>query len=108
MPLFGKKENVLLETSLSIGEFDPSAEGAYRNVKTFPLNVNKGRLSVSVDSSCPIDLALSNSDGVCIKFKDSLTKGTIAVETKKKETIALVLGIYRGDKADLSVKAWME
>ncbi|MCL2786276.1 MAG: hypothetical protein FWD81_03540 [Methanomassiliicoccaceae archaeon] len=108
--MFGRKGTVLLDISLSLGEFDPSADGAYRNVKSFPLDVRQGkRLFVSVDSDKPVDIALSNGEGICIKFKDSVIKDTIGpVDTVKKETFALVLGIFRGDKAELKVKAWME
>jgi hypothetical protein len=108
MLLFGKKETVLLDTSLSIGEFDMSADGFYRNIKTFPLNVRKGKLSVSVESSHPVDVALSDSSGKCIKFKDSVTNEMISAETSKKETVALILGVFPGTTADLKVRARME
>ena len=110
MPLFAKKENVLLDVSLTLGEFDPSVDGAYRNVKTFPLDVRPGKeLFVSVDSDEPVDIAISNSDGICIKFRDSILKDTVGpVGTTKKETMALVIGIFRGDKAELRIKAWTE
>jgi hypothetical protein len=102
------KKNMLLDVAISVGEFDPSVDGAYRNVKTFPLNVKKGLLFVSVDSDRPVDIAMSNSDGVCIKFKDSVLCDVVGpVEMTKKETVALVVGIFRGDKAELGIKAWM-
>jgi hypothetical protein len=110
LPLFGKKGSVLLERSLSLGEFDPAAEGAYRNVKTFPLDVRPGKdLFISVRSDRPVDIALSDSGGICIKFKDSILNDTVGpIAITKKETIALVLGIFRGDKAELDVKVWTE
>ena len=110
LALLGKKGTVLMDDSLTVGEFDPSADGAYRNVKTFPLEVKQGKkLFVSVDSDNPVDVALSNGDGICIKFKESVVKDTIGpLITTKKETIALVLGVFRGDKAELKVKAWTE
>ncbi|MDR0791317.1 MAG: hypothetical protein LBE47_02130 [Methanomassiliicoccaceae archaeon] len=108
--MFGKKETVLLDTSLTIGEFDPSADGAYNNVKTFPLDVRSGkRLFVSVDSDMPVDVALSDSGGICIKFKNSILNDTIGpIETVKKGTLTLFLGVFRGDKAELKVKVWAE
>jgi hypothetical protein len=107
--VFGKKEIILIDTSLTLGEFDPHADGAYRNVKTFPLEVKQGKkVFVSVESDKPVDIALSNSDGICIKFKESVINDKIEVTAAKKETVALVLGIFRGDKADLKLKAWME
>ena len=110
MALFGNKGTILLDTALSLGEFDPSADGAYRNVKSFPLNVKQNReLFVSLNSDNPVDVAVSNSDGICIKFKDSVTNDTMGpIATAKKETMALVIGIFRGDKAEVKIKAWME
>ena len=99
---------VLMDSSISIGEFDPNADGAYDNVKTFPLNAKRGKLFVSVESDNPVDVAVSNSDGTCIKFKKSVINDTIVTELTKKETLALVIGIFRGDKAKLRLKAWME
>ena len=102
------KKNMVFDTSISIGEFDPSVDGAYRNVKTFPLNVKKGELFISVNSDKPVDIAVSNSDGICIKFKESILCDTIGpIETVKKETMALIVGTFRGDKAELRIEAWM-
>ena len=109
MPLFGKKGTVLLESSFPLGEFDIEADGAYRNVKTFPLDVKQGKkLFVSVTSSSPVDAAISNGDGICIKFKDSILDDTLEAAVIKKDVMTLVLGIFRGDKADVTVKAWTE
>jgi len=101
----GKKE--LLNVSLTLGEFDPSADGAYRNVKTFPLSVTRGKLFISVTSDRPVDIAISNSDGICIKFKDSILCDVLTAETAKKENVTIFAGVFRGDKAELSIKAWM-
>ena len=108
--MFGGKETVLLETSISLGEFDPTVDGAYRNVKTFPLPVKQGKkVFLTVTSDRPVDIALSNGDGICIKFKDGILNDTIGpLEMAKKETIALLVGIFRGDKAELKIKAWIE
>ncbi|MDR0778213.1 MAG: hypothetical protein LBE48_02080 [Methanomassiliicoccaceae archaeon] len=107
--MLGKKGTVLLDDRLTLGEFDPSAEGAYRNVKSFPLQVKQGKkLFVSVNSDNPVDVALSDSDGICIKFKGSILNDTIDIETTKKGVFALILGIFRGDKAELKVKVWTE
>jgi hypothetical protein len=101
---------ILFHEKLTIGEFDPEADGAYRNVKTFPIDVKKGkRLYVSISSDRPIDMALSNADGICIKFKDSILNDTIGpVETSEKGTLTLFLGVFRGDKAEPEVKVWAE
>jgi len=109
LPLLSKKE-ILLDTTLSLGEFDPHVPGAYRNVISYPLNAKQGKdLFVTVNANNPVDIALSDSDGICIKFKDSILSDTIGpIAVSKKGTVALVLGIYRGDTAELSVKAWTE
>ncbi|MCL2608271.1 MAG: hypothetical protein FWD92_06995 [Methanomassiliicoccaceae archaeon] len=99
---------ILMDSSISIGEFDPDKDGAYDNVKTFPLNAKRGKLSISVHSDNPVDVAVSDSGGTCMKFKRSVVDDTIVLELRKKETLALVIGIFRGDKAKLRLKAWME
>jgi len=106
LPLLNKK-TILFDEQITIGEFDPSVDGAYRNVKTFPLNVKPGEMSISVDSDKPIDIAVSNSDGICIKFKESILNDVISVNITKKETMALAVGIFRGDKAEPRIKIWM-
>jgi len=97
----------ILNETLSIGEFDPSVDGAYRNVKTFPLPVRPGKLFVSVMSDKPVDIAISDGGGICIKFKDSILNDTLSVEITKKGTAALIAGVFRGDKAELRIRAWM-
>jgi hypothetical protein len=101
-------KNEILNVSFTLGEFDPSADGAYRNVKTFPLQVRPGDLFISVVSERPVDIALSDGGGICIKFRESILCDTVGpVEIKKKETIALIAGIFRGDRTEISIKAWM-
>ena len=110
MPLFSNKDTVLIDETMQIGEFDISADGAYRNIKTFPLHVKQGKeLFISVDSDNPVDVAISDEKGMCIKFKDSILNETIGpIPIKKKETMMMVIGIFRGDKAELRLRAWME
>jgi hypothetical protein len=106
--VFGKKETVLLDVSLTLGEFDPYVDGAYRNVETFLLDVKQNKkLIVHMDSDKPVDIALSDSGGKCIKFKNSVINDTVEIAISKNEAITLFLGIFRGDKADISVKVRM-
>ena len=95
---------------MTIGEFDLEADGAYRNVKTFPLEVKAGKnLYVSLDSNFPVDLAISDGKGMCIGSKYEFTKGTFGPTLlKNKETLALVLGVFRGDLAKITLEVWME
>jgi len=102
------KKTMLFEERITIGEFDPSADGAYRNVKTFPIQVKQGEMFISVDSDKPIDIAVSNGDGICIKFKESILNDVIGpIKLTKKETMALAVGIFRGDKAEPMIRIWM-
>jgi hypothetical protein len=100
------KREIFIE-SFTIGEFDPTVDGAYRNVKTFPLSVKQGDLFVSVESDKPVDIALSNEDGICIKFKNSILSDILGPVAVKKGTVTLFAGVFRGDKAELRIKAWM-
>ncbi|MCL2712129.1 MAG: hypothetical protein FWD37_02480 [Methanomassiliicoccaceae archaeon] len=72
--------------------------------------MKKGKkLFVSIISDRPIDMAMSDSGGKCIKFKESILSDTIGpFELTKKETLTLFLGIFRGDKAEPEVKVWTE
>jgi len=107
LPLLNKK-TVLFDEQITIGEFDPSADGAYRNVKTFPLQVRQGDMFISVDSDRPVDIAISNSDGICIKFREAILKDVIGpIALTRKETMALAVGIFRGEKAEPKLRAWM-
>jgi len=101
---------MLLNEEMTVGEFDIEADGAYRNVKSFPLAVRSGKdLFVSVDSDKPVDIALSNEAGKCIGFKENVQKDTFGpTHLKNKETIALVVGVFRGDLAKLKIEVWME
>jgi hypothetical protein len=101
-------KNEVLDVTVSLGEFDPSVDGAYRNVKTFPLAVSPGELFVSVTSDRPVDIAITSADGICLKFKDSILCDTLGpIEVSKKGTMALIAGVFRGDRAELRVRAWM-
>ena len=106
--MFGKK--MLLSQEMTVGEFDIEADGAYRNVKSFPLTVKSGKdLFVSVDSDKPVDIAVSNEAGKCIGFKEGIQKDTFGpTHLKEKETLALVVGVFRGDLAKLKIEVWME
>ena len=95
---------------MTIGEFDPTVDGAYCNVKTFPLEVKAGKdLYVSLDSDFPVDMAISNNKGMCIGSKYEFKSGTFGpTPLKNKETLALVLGVFRGDLAKVTLEVWME
>jgi hypothetical protein len=102
------KKKILFEEKITIGEFDPSADGAYRNVKTFPVQARPGEMFISVDSDKPVDIAVSNGNGICIKFKESILNDVIGpIRITDKDTMALAVGVFRGDRAEPDIKIWM-
>ena len=44
MSLFSKKVQVYGPETVSVGDFDPTVDGCYRNVVTIPLNVKPHRM----------------------------------------------------------------
>ena len=94
---------------MTVGEFDPSVDGAYRNVKTIPIDVKQGRdLFISLESDSPLDVAVSDANGRCVAFREKFTSGTVSAKIEEKGTAALMLGVFRGDVAKVTVEAWME
>ena len=95
---------------MTIGEFDPTVDGAYRNVITMPLEVRAGKdLYIHLESDFPVDVVLSDSTGLCIGYRYEFSSGTFGpTPLKNKETIALVLGVFRGDLAKITLEVWME
>jgi hypothetical protein len=61
-----------------------------------------------LESDIPVDLALSDSGGKCVMFKEKITNGTFSVRTTRKETMMLAVGVFRGDLAQIKVSAWQE
>ena len=108
--LFGKKVVLIEHQSLTIGEFNININGAYDNVKTFPLEVKKGRkLFVSVKSDNGVDVSVVDTKGMNESFSEAVKDKLIGpLEIIEKGTMALVLGVYRGDLAHVELEAWME
>ena len=110
MSLFKRKVVLFSEKSLTVGEFDINSDGAYRNVKTFPVDVKGGRsLFVSIKSDKPVDVDIVGIDGRSIRFKEAFLDGIIGpLETVGKGTMEIILGVYRGDLSNLEMEIWME
>ena len=108
--LFGKKVILIEHQTLTIGEFNININGAYDNVKTFPLEVKKGRkLFVSVKSDNGVDVSVVDTKGMNESFSEAVKDKLIGpIEVIEKGTMALVLGVYRGDLAHVELEAWME
>ncbi len=110
MSLFRRKRVLMPPTKMSLGEFDIEEPGGYRNVKTFPLEVRAGRkLHVRVKSDRPLDLAISDEKGFCRSFAEGVTEGGLGpVDFPQREKVALVIGVFRGDMAELELEVWMD
>ncbi len=108
--LFGKKVVLIEHQTLTVGEFNININGAYDNVKTFPLEVKKGRkLFVSVKSDNGVDVSVVDTKGMNESFSEAVKDKLIGpLEIIEKGTMALVLGVYRGDLAHVELEAWME
>ncbi len=110
MSLFNRKTELLPLTELCLGELNYSVPGAYDNVRHFPLEVKANRnVYVEVETSQPIDISIIDTKGYNTKFKENFEGGVFGpVPTKEKGTMAVFLGIYRGEKSDVKIRAWME
>ena len=110
MSLLRRKHTIIPLTRMTLGEFDIQEPGGYRNVKTFPLHIKAGRdLHVRVRSDRPVDLAVSDQKGFCRSFQEGVMEGSLGpVHFPEKELAALVLGVFRGDRADLELEVWTE
>ena len=108
--LFGKKTILIEHQTVTVGEFNININGAYDNVKTFPLEVKKGRkLFVSVKSDNGVDVSVVDTKGMNESFSEAVKDKLIGpIEVIEKGTMALVLGVYRGDLAHVELEAWME
>ena len=106
--MFRRKNVLVPRTEMTIGEFDTSVPGAYRNVKTMPLDIKNRDLFISLESDVPVDVAVSDWNGKCVAFREKFTSGTISARFDDKGTAGLVLGVFRGDLAKVVIEAWTE
>ncbi|MCL1810665.1 MAG: hypothetical protein FWG41_00360 [Methanomassiliicoccaceae archaeon] len=109
MAMFGDKEQVLKVEGLALGEFDPSADGFYKNVQAFSFKVKKKKvINISIVSDAPVDVAVANEKGASVSYKEAVREGTVGpIPTGDNKEMGMVLGIYPGDKATVSVEVWM-
>ena len=108
--LFSKRIVLVEHQTLTVGEFNINIDGAYDNVKTFRMDVKKGKkLFVSVKSDNGVDVSIVGTDGMNKAFSEAVKDKTMGpVEIDSKGAMALILGVYRGDLAHVEVEAWME
>ena len=94
-----------------MGDVDYDKPSCYDNIRTFPLEVKAGRsIFVCVESSDGVDISIVDTKGMNVRFQENIrSKVTIGpVPVDQKGTMALVLGVFAGDRTDVTLSAWME
>ncbi|MDO5862339.1 MAG: hypothetical protein Q4Q58_06080 [Thermoplasmata archaeon] len=110
MSLFDKREQVYGPETLSVGDFDPTVDGCYRNVVTIPLTVRPRRvLRVKVSSDHPVDVVVAREDRSSAGHRDGVMEAVLGpFDTGKSSSMGILLGVYKGDKAKVTVEAWTD
>ncbi|MBQ3684864.1 MAG: hypothetical protein II933_00350 [Candidatus Methanomethylophilaceae archaeon] len=110
MSLFAKKVTVFGPETVSVGDFDPTVDGCYRNVVTIPLDVKPRRnLYVSLKSDNPVDIVVANDDRSAAGHKENQTELVFGpFPTKSMDSMGIILGIYRGEKAQVTLEVWID
>ena len=112
MGIFSKNETLLTLDAVHVGEVDPTnATGTgYKNVMTYSFDVSKNRMiRAQVKSDAPIDVVIANEDGSLAGHREGVTDDVVGpFSTSKNASMGLILGLYPGDKATVSVKVWTD
>ena len=112
MGLFSKEETVFEENDIHMGEVDyTNVTGTgYSNVVTFAFSVKKGKaIRAKVKSDKPVDVVIAYEDNSMAGEKVGVTDDTVGpFQTKKCTNMGLILGIYPGDRANVSVRVWTD
>jgi hypothetical protein len=111
MVLFGNRKVMVFDKAdISVGDFDPTVPGCYRNVVSFPFDVRpKKALYAEFESDNPVDVVLANSNGsVAAKHMGVTVYSMGPVVTKDNKDMGLILGVFPGDKAKVSARVWMD
>ncbi|MDN5357900.1 MAG: hypothetical protein PWR17_1069 [Candidatus Methanomethylophilaceae archaeon] len=110
MAIFSGKHTVFGPELMSVGDFDPRADGGYRNVVVTQIKVKPKRmLYVQVKSDNPVDVAVVDQKGRPIGHKDGVTDDTLGpISTETWTDMGFIVGLFRGDKAKALVEVWTE
>jgi len=110
MSLFEKRTAVFGPEDVRIGEFDPTADGLYRNVVTIPLDVKpKHVIYVKAKSDNPFDIVIAKENGSAVVHKEGNRDIQLGpFPTEKADSMGIILGVFRGDKATVNLEVWME
>ncbi len=110
MPMFGGRETVFGPETVSVGDFDITVDGCYRNVVPIALDVKPRRmLRVRISSDHPVDVVIAREDRSSACHKEGVLEATFGpFETGKSRSMGVLLGVFRGDKASVTVEAWTD
>lgn len=111
MALFSRKTVLIEETSFHMGEVDYDKPSCYDNIRTYPLEVKAGKsVYVRVSSTEGVDASIVDTNGMNVKFQENIRSEVVIgpVPVKQKGTMALVIGVFAGDRTDVKLSAWME
>ncbi len=110
MSLFDKREVVFGPEVVSVGDLDYTVEGCYRNVVTIPLEVKPKRmLRVRISSDAPVDVVIANENRSSAGHKEAVREAEFGpYDTGKSKSMGIILGVFRGDKAKVTVEAWVD
>lgn len=110
MSLLEKRTQVYGPEVVPVGDFDPTVDGCYRNVVTIPLDVKPRRmLRVRVASDAPVDVVVANEDRSAAGHKEQVEEIEMGpYPTNKSRSMGIIIGIFRGDKAKVTIEAWMD
>ncbi len=108
--MFEGREQVFGPEVVSVGDFDVTVDGCYRNVVTIALDVRPGRmLRVKIESDNPVDVVVAREDRSSAGHREKVTEAVLGpFETGRSRSMGILLGVYRGDKAAVTVDAWTD
>ncbi|MCL2147902.1 MAG: hypothetical protein FWH47_00975 [Methanomassiliicoccaceae archaeon] len=109
MTMFSGAERVLAIDGLALGEFDPSADGFYRNVQTFAFKVKRRRsVRVDIKADSPVDVAVADHGGSSVGHRQAVREGSVGpFPTGDNREMGVILGVHPGDRATVNMEVWM-
>ncbi len=110
MSLFAKKEQVFGPEQISVGDFDVTVDGCYRNVVPVPFDLKPHRmLYVRIDSAHPVNVVVAREDRSSVLHKEGVTHAVLGpFDTGRSRSMGIILGVDKGDRAVVAVEAWTD
>lgn len=108
--IFAKREQVYGPEQVSVGDFDVTVDGCYRNVVPISLDLKPHRkLYVKIDSAHPVDVVVAREDHSSAAHKEGVTHVLLGpFDTGRAMSMGVFLGVDKGDKALVTLEAWTD